>query len=106
MLHQRILQSTQNYLSTRAKHKPLVLVWDDLHWGDPSSLGLLEALLPLTQNCPLLLIMIYRPVREGRIWTFHQKISALMGAAHQVIELSPLTPEESSQLLDNLLRVE
>lgn len=103
MLHQRILQSSQNYLSTRAKTRPLVLVWDDLHWGDPSSLELLQALLPLTQNCPLLLIMVYRPVREGRVWTFHQRVGTLMGAAHQVIELAPLTPEESSQLLDNLL---
>jgi predicted ATPase len=102
-LHQRLWQATQNYLLTRARHQPLVLVWDDLHWGDPSSLGLLEALLPLTQQCPLLLIMVYRPVREGRIWAFHQKVGALLGAGQQVIELAPLTPEQSSQLLDNLL---
>jgi class 3 adenylate cyclase len=103
MLHQRILQSTQQYLSTRAGRKPVVLVWEDLHWGDPSSLALLEALLPLTQAHPLLLIMIYRPVREGRTWTFHQRSRELLGDTQQVIELSFLTPEESGQLLDNLL---
>jgi class 3 adenylate cyclase len=103
MLHQRVLQSTQQYLSTRAGRNPVVLVWEDLHWGDPSSLTLLEALLPLTQAHPLLLIMIYRPVREGRAWTFHQRCRELLGDTQRVIELSPLTVEESGQLLDNLL---
>lgn len=103
MLHQRLLQATQNFLTARAKNKPLVLVWEDLHWGDPSSLGMLEALLPVTQQCPLLLVMIYRPVQEGRIWQFHQRLGQRLGEDHCVIELLPLAFEESSQLLDNLL---
>ncbi len=103
LLHQRLFQATQHFLLTKARQKPLALVWEDLHWGDPSSLALLEALLPLTQQGPLLLIMIYRPAREGRIWTFHQKVSERMDAAHRVIELKPLTQTESGQLLDNLL---
>jgi predicted ATPase len=74
-----------------------------LHWGDPSSLGLLEAILPLTRTSPLLLLLIYRPAREGRVWAFHQRVSALLGDNHQIIELAPLTAEESNQLLDNLL---
>lgn len=103
MLHQRMFQATQQFLLTQAKQKPLVLVWDDLHWGDPSSLALLESLLPLTQQAPLLLVMIYRPVRDGRVWAFHQRVNQRLGDTHQVIELAPLTYEESSQLLDNLL---
>jgi class 3 adenylate cyclase len=103
MLHRRIHQAVQSFLAARAKDKPLVLVWDDLHWGDPSSLGMVESLLPLTQQYPLLLVMMYRPAREGRIWQFHQRVSERMGEAHTVIELSPLTLEESGHLLDNLL---
>jgi class 3 adenylate cyclase len=103
LLHQRILQTVQQFLLTRSQEKPVVLVWDDLHWGDPSSLGLLESLLPLTQQCPLLLILVYRPVRESRVWSFHQRIDQRLGDTQQVIELAPLSLEESSQLLDNLL---
>ncbi|GAB4410221.1 MAG: hypothetical protein Fur0044_03900 [Anaerolineae bacterium] len=102
-LQQRILQAVQSYLAAKAKHGPLVLVWEDLHWGDPSSLGLLEATLPLTRTSPLLLLLIYRPAREGRVWAFHQRVSALLGDDHQIIELAPLTAAESNQLLDNLL---
>ncbi|NJN96898.1 MAG: hypothetical protein HC875_23750 [Anaerolineales bacterium] len=102
-LQQRILQAVQSYLVAKTKLGPLVLVWEDLHWGDPSSLGLLESILPLTRTCPLLLLLVYRPAREGRVWAFHQRVSALLGDDHQIIELAPLTPEESNQLLDNLL---
>ena len=40
-LHQRILQSIQTYLLAKARQQPLILVWEDLHWADPSSLELL-----------------------------------------------------------------
>jgi class 3 adenylate cyclase len=102
-LHQRILQAVRQYLQAKTRQQPLVMVWEDLHWGDPSSLELLEFLLPLTQSSPLLLILIYRPAREQRIWAFHQRVKTRMGEAHRVITLSPLTYQESSYLLDNLL---
>ena len=69
----QILQSTQNFILAKTRQTPLVLVWEDLHWADPSSLGLLEALLPLTQNCQLLLFLVYRPVHEGHLRDFQQR---------------------------------
>ncbi len=102
-LHQRIFQAVRQYLAARTSHRPLTLVWEDLHWVDPSSLELLDYLLPLTQTSPLLMIMIYRPAREQRVWAFHQQVSQRVGEAHRAITLAPLSQEESSQLLDNLL---
>ena len=102
-LHRRILQACRDYLQAKADQNPLVLVWDDLHWADPSSLALLEALLPLSQQCPLLLLLVYRPIRNSRLWTFHQKLSPILGQAYQLIELGPLTRTESAEMLHNLL---
>lgn len=102
-LHQRVQQSVQNYILAKAAQVPLVLVWDDLHWADPSSLELIEALLPLTRRGPLLLHLVYRPIRDGRIWTFHQKIGKILGESHTTIELTPLTLAESNRMLENLL---
>jgi len=102
-LRQRILQATQNYIKAKTKQTPLVLMWEDLHWADPSSLGVLEGLLPLTQQCRLLLLLVYRPRRDSHIWAFHQKASQIMGDAHLSIQLPPLTFEECTQLLNNLL---
>ncbi|MFQ5612882.1 MAG: adenylate/guanylate cyclase domain-containing protein [Anaerolineae bacterium] len=104
-LHQRILQSAQNYISAKAGQAPLVLVLDDLHWADALSLGLLEALLPLTRQSPLLLLLIYRPTPDSRVWAFHQRIPQVIDGQHRVVELQPLSRSESNELLDNLLNI-
>jgi len=105
-LHRRIIEAAKNFIVARARHTPQVMVWEDLHWGDPSSLRLLETLLPLTEQCALLFILVYRrPVRQSEIWTFHQQICNNLDHIHIKLDLPPLTPAESGQLLDNLLGV-
>jgi predicted ATPase len=87
----------------KTTQQPIVLVWEDLHWADPSSLGLLETLLDLPQQCPLLLILIYRPRHTSRIWALHRKISQSLPECYLSVELSALSNEESEQLLKNML---
>jgi predicted ATPase len=102
-LSRQILQSIRDYIVAKARRAPLVLAWEDLHWADPSSLSLLETVVSLTQQCPLLLIFVYRPIREGRVWGFHRKLEETLNGNHVIIQPAPLTPVESGQLLDNLL---
>ncbi|MCB0212127.1 MAG: AAA family ATPase, partial [Anaerolineae bacterium] len=106
-LHERIIQAVQIYITATSREKPLVMVWEDLHWADPSSLQLLESLLPFTQNHSLLLFLIYRPpVPNSRIIQFQNRLHAAVGDASMMIQLAPLTQVESGQLLDNLLGAE
>jgi len=106
-LHQQLLEAVRSYILACTGQSPLVIVWEDLHWADPSSLRLLETLLPSARESALLHLLIYRrPVRDSRIWEFQQKINQLMPAGHQIIELAPLNQAESGQLLDNLLGAE
>jgi predicted ATPase len=102
-LSRQILNSVRDYIQAKTKRTPLVLVWEDLHWADPSSLSMLEMVVSLTQQSPLLLIFVYRPIRDGRVWSFHQKLKETQNGNRVVIEPAPLTPAESGQLLDNLL---
>ncbi len=105
-LQRKIIESVQTYVSTRSANVPLVLVWEDLHWADPSSLHLLEALLPLARQCAILFLLVYRqPVKDSNIWAFHKKIGGLISKKHTSIKLSPLTTGHSAQLFDNLLGV-
>ena len=49
---------------------PVVVVMDDLHWADLSSIELLEALLPLADDHPMLFVSVSRPgfaATSGRI---------------------------------------
>lgn len=103
VLQQHILRAAQEYLLAKANHNPLILICDDLHWADPSSLHLIEMLLPFTHTNPLSIFLVYRPRRQTRVWQFHQKVTTLLADKHHIVELNPLTKAESIQLLQNLL---
>ncbi len=106
-LQQRIIQAVQTYIIARSQQNPLILIWEDLHWADPSSLGMINALLPLTRQCALLLLLVYRPpIGNSKIAKFHQQIRAGFQKEAISIELASLSRTESGQLLDNLLGVD
>jgi class 3 adenylate cyclase len=104
VLQRRIVEAFTAYLRARAREEPLAVVWEDLHWADPSSLTLLDALLPLAGPVPLLLLLVYRP-DEGPMEDF-QKHAVAQGERYQRIELDTLSREESTRLLENLLDLE
>ena len=104
-LQGRILQAFQDYVRARAAREPLVLFWEDLHWCDPSSLGVLEMLLPLTKEVPLLLLLAYRP-DEDRLEQLQEQTRSVCAGNYRIIELSPLTREQSGSLIQSLLKIE
>ena len=50
----QIFRVSRQFFERLAKDRSLVLVFEDLHWSDQSSIELLEHLLPLVKNVPLL----------------------------------------------------
>ena len=105
-LQGRMFQAFREYVRAQSQTQPLILVWEDLHWADPSSLRLLETLLPLTKEIPLLLLLIFRSRSEGQAWQFHERMIGEHGANYQVINLFPLSRDESTQLVQSLLKIE
>lgn len=103
---QEILLAARRYLRARGSHRPLALVWEDLHWADPSSLQLLEAILPLAAEVPLLLVLTLRPQRDSTAWELHLRLTEEHPALHLPIELTPLDEEDGADLIRNLLIME
>lgn len=65
----QIFRAARLYFSQLAQRRPLVLVFEDLHWADYSSASLLGHLLPLVREVPLLLCGVGRPDAETpAIW--------------------------------------
>lgn len=58
---QRLLAALAAWVFAAAREKPLVLVAEDLHWIDPSSLELLEALVEQGATSRLMLLCTARP---------------------------------------------
>jgi class 3 adenylate cyclase/tetratricopeptide (TPR) repeat protein len=97
-----IAGALRGILGGRAQLSPLVAVLEDLHWIDPSSLRLLESLLPLTDEAPLLLVLVYRG-GEGAIRGLHPRLESDGRLSSRILRLAPLAPEESERLVGNLL---
>ena len=102
-LRSGILEALRGYIRRRARHEPLVLVWEDLHWCDPSSWEALEMLVPVSNEVPLLLLCAAR-LEDNRLLEGLQKNGGR--CVRHIIRLSPLTRDESGSLIQQLLKIE
>ena len=89
-----------------AATRSLILVFDDLHWVDPTSLELINMLMPLADQCPLMLVGVYRPRRQERSWEFFEAASRDFAHRHVEVNLQPLTTDDARELVANLLEVD
>jgi class 3 adenylate cyclase len=99
-------RAVERVVQSAASEEPLVLVCEDLHWADPSSLELLEHLLPLTDRTPLLPVSAFGPYRDHGCWGTREVASRLCDHRYTDMRLSPLSAEDSEEPVGNLLEVE
>lgn len=90
-------QKTQDLLCrwviSLAQRQPLVMVFEDLHWMDAPSLGLLDTLLPYLGDAPLLLLMTARPEFPSP-WAARPSLTAL--------KLQPLAADHAARIVSEL----
>ena len=98
-----LIAGTARYLSRVCTEQPLVLVFEDVHWLDGSSAVLVENLLPLTANAPLVICLVGRG--ESGSFTLELQDAARRheGLACVNIELARLSKKQTHLLLRNLL---
>jgi predicted ATPase len=53
--------AVRKLLEALSNHRPLVVVFDDIHWAEPTFLDLVEHLADLSRDAPILLICVARP---------------------------------------------
>jgi ABC-type oligopeptide transport system substrate-binding subunit/class 3 adenylate cyclase len=99
-------RAVETLLECAASERPLVLVCEDLHWADPTSIELLERLLVVTERAPLLFICVFRPETEHGCWRMRETTARLYRHRHTDLWLEPLSAAESETLVGNLLRIE
>jgi len=101
-----IFRAMETLIECAAAERPLVLVCEDLHWADPTSVELLEQLLALTDRASLLLICVFRPEREHGCWRIRETAARDYRHRHTDLWLDSLSAAQSEALVGNLLRVE
>jgi class 3 adenylate cyclase/tetratricopeptide (TPR) repeat protein len=85
----------RRFLEALARDRPVILAVDDLHWGEPTFLDLLQYVASFTRDQALFLLGIARPelLEDRADW-------AEVGA---LVHLSPLSEEQSDRLIAGLL---
>ena len=81
-----------------ATQRPLVVVFDDVHWGEQTFLELIEHVTDLSRGAPILLLCMARPeLLERRSTWGGGKLNAT------TVLLEPLNSEEADELIERLL---
>ena len=89
-----------------SRQKPLILILEDLHWGDNLSLDLINLLMDTLRLAPIMLICVYRPEKEHKSWHISAQASSKCLDRYKEITLRPLTIQESRRLIESLLNIE
>jgi class 3 adenylate cyclase/tetratricopeptide (TPR) repeat protein len=88
----------RRFLEGLAERRPLVLVFEDLHWADESLLDFVDELVDWVTDVPLLVVATARPeLLERRPGWAGGKLNAT------TLALAPLTNEETARLLGDAL---
>jgi predicted ATPase len=75
-LKQRTLAVLLDQLRRRADHRPALVVFEDLHWIDPTTLELLSMVIDRAPEMPMLLVASFRPEFKPP-WPSHGYVSTI-----------------------------
>ncbi len=89
----RVLTALIEQLESLARRSPLLLVFEDVHWADPTSLELLTLTIERLQTLPILLVITFRPDYQPP-WAGQPHVT--------MVTLSRLSQRERATLVDHI----
>lgn len=105
-LERLTFKSMRTLIQRLAQQRPLVLFFEDLHWADRSSVQLLELLLRLVTDSPILFVHAFRPAHVETGQRILDLARTQYPLQHRLIRLQPLDAVQATELVRNLLGAE
>ena len=97
----RLFEAVTHFLVSIAASTPLLVIIDDLHWGDAPSLALLSFLAQGLSATPLLLVCAYRDAAAEQPPAFGALLTSLRRTrGFRLIQLGGLSQDALAQLVD------
>jgi class 3 adenylate cyclase len=87
------LRTIVDLIDVAARNQPSVLLFEDGHWADPTTLEVLDLLIDRVKDIPLLIVLTHRPEFQSR-WSDQGHVISL--------NLSKLTRAQSSALVSRV----
>jgi ABC-type oligopeptide transport system substrate-binding subunit/class 3 adenylate cyclase len=98
-LQYRTFEVVRHLFERLAEEGPLVVALEDLHWADPTSVQLVERLLPMTEEAAVLLAIAARPERDHPSWTVKETAAREFPHRLHEVSLEALSGESDRELL-------
>jgi len=105
-LQAKYISAYKRLLEAVAKQEPTVIVCEDIHWADPSSIELGLQVLSIVAQVPLVVVFVSRPDKDTAGWKLISQSKDIPGAGAIELHLSPLSENDSRALVNNLLEIE
>jgi len=102
-LERLILKNIRDLLSRAASNLPVVIMIEDAHWADLSSIFFMESLFKLVKNHRLLFIIVFRPGYKETGERLKSFLKENLPEHYKEITVRPLKENESAELIGNLL---
>ena len=83
-----------------------MLILEDLHWADDLSLDLISLLMDSLPTTPLMLLCVYRPEQEHRVWQLSSVAGRKCLDRFTELTLRQLSSHESRRLVEALLTID
>ena len=104
-LEKLILKNVREFLVKSTEIRPLVIVTEDLHWADASSIDLIESLFSLVETQRILFINVFRPGHKETGDRIAETIRERFPDYYVEIMLQPLDKRMSETLINNMLKI-
>ena len=86
-VHRRSVHAVEDLVCALARERPVLLVFEDLHWADEPTLDLIEELLDLTERDPVGIALLYRADRDAGSWRVGERARQRYPHRYRELEL-------------------
>ncbi len=105
-LQAQYIAAYKKMLQLAARAMPMILVCEDIHWADPSSIELGSHILSIAATDPIVFVFVTRLDKDSAGWRLVAQAHEIAGVGAIELYLAPLSEDDSRRLVSNLLNVD
>jgi ABC-type oligopeptide transport system substrate-binding subunit/class 3 adenylate cyclase len=102
-LQYRTFEVVRHWIERLAQDGPVVVAIEDLHWADQTSTQLVERLLPLTEDQPVLFVLTQRLERDHASWKVKEIAARELPHRTREVALDVLSGDADREMLHALV---
>ena len=104
-LEKLIFKNLRELLIKATQLSPLIIIAEDLHWADTSTIEMMESLFPLAETQRIVFINVFRPGHRETVDRITARIKENIPGYYVELRIEPLDEKMSQDLINNMLNI-